>query len=802
MTKYNTPTFVRRLQEGDAEAWQEFDEQYRPKILAYLLRMKVSTEDAEDIYHETLIKALQRIDKFEPSGRFDRWVHRIAVNQCIDYLRRRRRSPEAAWSEDAFQIPANDLEPSRQAQQSELRQRIDEAIASLPFRQRQVAQLRLREEMKFGEIADEIGGNAASLKSMFGKARKKLQLQLAAYLQALWLPWRRLKEFALSSVPSQTAALHVAIIISLTFHGLLIFSLRHLQQKPESISTPTSAIVVTLENGLSAEGTQGYPPPAISILGREDKLGLKTDAVNAAKANASASLGRTSGEGFASTSSLTPSLPATPILTGISQKREAETMEFTNVMGTRAIHLERGFSNSTVRQENSLRRDEKTSLLPLAEDTTSIDSLQVGQPALPTFPSLLYREAEYPDEIRGGFIIGQDDEAFSGQYLVVPKGVPSNSDAIASYRFTVTEEQAGEYYLWGRVLSRNGRADSFRVSFDAFHPQYIWDTGIFQQWTWSIFVKRQGKGVYVGDKTPEKIHLSAGEHNLSIWHRESDTQLDALVLSRPVPTNSWEGIHAIPPQPLAEGWVDVNAKEWQFISNESSEMFTSYIRFGYISPSLICWPPRRLRFSGQPLELAFASPYLTYSLSTPPPPKRRIWFYHPKYLPSPTIFFISFGSRSEVFATASPVAFLSNESGLLAVQGAVGTLDRGFTLRQHRQLRETLLHGSGRLILLASPQGLSRLRREAENILKRYEWEILPHSHPLFCYPSQLPESVSMEGMQLHANKEHPDRINGEWQVLLVEIEEKKVVPQFLWNLSHFESREGSLTVKEGNSGN
>jgi len=734
-----------------------------------------------------LIKALQRIDKFEPSGRFDRWVHRIAVNQCIDYLRRRRRSPESAWSEDTVRIPANDLEPSQQAQQSELRQRIDEAIASLPFRQRQVAQLRLREEMKFGEIADEIGGNAASLKSMFGKARKKLQLQLAAYLQALWLPWRRLKEFALPSVPSQTAALHIAIAISLTFHGLLIFSLRHLQQKPESISTPTSAIVVTLENGLSAEGTQGYPPPAISILGREDKPGLNTGAVNAVKANSVASLGRTSGEGFAFVSSLTPSRTTIVTLPDIPQKRKTEIMESPDVTGAKAIHLERGFSNSTIRQENSLRRDEKTSLLPLSEDTTPIDSLKVGQAALPTFPSLLYREAEYPDEIRGGFKIGQDNEAFSGRYLVVPKSVPSNSDAIASYRFTVTEDQAGEYYLWGRVLSGDGQSDSFRVSFNASYPQYTWDTGVFQQWTWTIFVARQGKYPYAGDETPQKIHLSAGEQTLSIWHREANTQLDALLLSRPVPMKSGEVIHALPPQPLTEGWVDVNSKEWQFISNESSEIFTSYIRFGYMTPTLICWPPRRLRFSGQPLELAFSPPYLTYELSNPPPPKRKVWFYHPQYLSSPTIFFVNFGSRSEIFVTASPVAFLSNESGLLAVQGAVGTLDRGFTFRQHRQLRETLLHGSGRLILLASPQGLPRLRREAENILKRYEWEVLPRSHPLFCYPFQLPQSVSMEGMQLQRHKEHPDRINGEWQVLLVEIEDKKVVPQFLWNLSYFQ---------------
>ena len=99
-----------------------------------------------------------------------------------------------------------------------------------------------------------------------------------------------------------------------------------------------------------------------------------------------------------------------------------------------------------------------------------IDSLKDSQSA---FFSGIYREAEYPDEMKGGFLIKQDDEAFAGQYLVLPKGVPAKRNAIASYRFTVTEAQAGEYYLWGRVLSKNGRSDSFRVSIDSKNPQYI-----------------------------------------------------------------------------------------------------------------------------------------------------------------------------------------------------------------------------------------------------------------------------------------------------------------------------------------
>ncbi len=793
--KYNTTTFIRKLQEGDAAAWQQFDEQYRPKILAYLRQMRVSAEDAEDIYHEALVKVLQRIDGFEPNGHFDRWLFRIAVNQCIDYLRRRRRSPELSWSEDALQIAANDLEPSRQVQQNELRQKIDEAITSLPPRQQQIAYLRLREEMKFGEIADAIGGNAASLKSMFAKAKKKLQLQLVAYLQVLWLPWRRLKGFVSSSAASQSVALPIALTLSLSLHVLLIISLRHLPIKSESIFTPPS-VIVTVDSLPAGRGAKGHQRP-ISISGRKNRPALKTGTINFVSADSTASLGRTSGGGFASTSSLTPSQPVAVIFPEI-QTRTSEATEFPDVMGTQAKMYLHTPSTSIRRQEEPAGQDEKASLLS-SQNTKPIDSLQVGQS---DFFSGIYREAEYPDEIKGGFLIGQDAEAFGGQYLVLPKGVSLNGGAIASYQFTVTEAQAGEYYLWGRVLSKNGKSDSFRVSIDDSKPQYIWDTGIFQQWTWTVFVARQGKSPYIRNGTPQKIHLTAGEHTLSIFARETNTQLDALLLSQSVLTKAGEVIHALPQQPLTEGWVDGNAKGWQLISsNEPSEVFTSYIRFGSIRRTLISWPSRRLRFSEQPLELAFSPPYLTYLPSNHRPPKRLLWFYHQKYLENPTIFFISFGSRSEIFVVASPVVFLSNESGLLAVQGVVGTLDDGLTFRQQRQLRQAL-YGNGRLILLASPQGSPRLRREVEKIFRGCEWKALSRSHPLFLYPSQLPANVSIEGLQLQVNKGNLDKIRRKCQVLLVEIAEKKVVPQFLWNLSHFKSRAGSLPVKEGKNGN
>ena len=459
---------------------------------------------------------------------------------------------------------------------------------------------------------------------------------------------------------------------------------------------------------------------------------------------------------------------------------------------------------STRHQGAPIGQDYKASLLPISQNTTPRDSLQVDHK---TVPSFLYREAEHPDEILGEFKIEKDHEAFGGEYLVLPR-----EDAIASYRFTVNEAQAGEYYLWGRVLSYPA-SGCFRVSFDANHPQYIWDTGVFQKWTWTIFVARQGKYAYYsrnsGNATPQRIHLTAGKHTLTIWHWEPDALLDALLLSRIIPTKSGEVIHVLPHQPLEEGWMNQNAKEWQLISPKSSEVFTSYIRFG-VGPTPI-WPLQRLRFSGQPLEVAFPvfSIYQTHLLSSSRPPKRR-FLYPIAGLPlraadycmarfhglsvhyrGRNVFCLSFGSRSEMFAVASPVVFLSNESGLLAVQGWVSALGEGFTPRQKRELRQMPLNG-GWLILLANKQGLPPLRREIEKILKKYEWKALPRSHSLFLYPEALPESVSIKGMQLQASKEFKDEIGQNWRVLLVEIEDKKVVPQFLWNLNYFqEGKEG-----------
>jgi len=75
ISKEDTSNFIHKLQDGDEGAWEQFDAQYRQRIINYLLKMGLNAFDAEDIYHETLVKVLQRIDEFDEKRYFDRWLH-------------------------------------------------------------------------------------------------------------------------------------------------------------------------------------------------------------------------------------------------------------------------------------------------------------------------------------------------------------------------------------------------------------------------------------------------------------------------------------------------------------------------------------------------------------------------------------------------------------------------------------------------------------------------------------------------------------------------------------------------------
>jgi len=81
-------------QAGDELAFQRLVEPYRHALQVHCYRMLGSTQDAEDLVQETLLRAWRALDRFEPRAQFQTWLYRIATNACLDELQRRPRRPE------------------------------------------------------------------------------------------------------------------------------------------------------------------------------------------------------------------------------------------------------------------------------------------------------------------------------------------------------------------------------------------------------------------------------------------------------------------------------------------------------------------------------------------------------------------------------------------------------------------------------------------------------------------------------------------------------------------------------------
>ena len=126
-------------------------------------------------------------------------------------------------------------------------------------------------------------------------------------------------------------------------------------------------------------------------------------------------------------------------------------------------------------------------------------------------------EAEDGD-INNSMVASADNNASSGMFIWAPNG--GGSGGYAEYSFDV--KKAGNYVVWGRVLSPNGDDNSFNVSMDG-GADSLWDTTISSNWVWNRVSHRNGSD-------PVVYNLSVGNHTLVIKQREDGTKLDRIVI--------------------------------------------------------------------------------------------------------------------------------------------------------------------------------------------------------------------------------------------------------------------------------
>jgi RNA polymerase sigma-70 factor (ECF subfamily) len=142
-------------------------------------------EDVEDLTQEAFIKAFNSLEKFDKQFSFATWLCKIATNNCIDYLRKKKLSTfsidkEIESDEDnmQFEIPDSNFIPDKNILDSERKKILQNAIQNLPEKYRQVIILRHQEEMDYEEIAEKLDLPLGTIKAHIFRAREMLYKSL------------------------------------------------------------------------------------------------------------------------------------------------------------------------------------------------------------------------------------------------------------------------------------------------------------------------------------------------------------------------------------------------------------------------------------------------------------------------------------------------------------------------------------------------------------------------------------------------------------------------------------------------
>jgi len=158
---------------------------YYQLIYNLIFRMISRKEDVEDLTQEAFIKAFNSLHNFDRQFAFSTWLFKIATNNAIDYLRKKKlntfsidREIESEESDFKFEIPDNENKPDRVIIEDERKKILDEAIESLPPKYKEVILLRHKMDKEYEEIAKELKLPLGTVKAHIFRGRELLNKYL------------------------------------------------------------------------------------------------------------------------------------------------------------------------------------------------------------------------------------------------------------------------------------------------------------------------------------------------------------------------------------------------------------------------------------------------------------------------------------------------------------------------------------------------------------------------------------------------------------------------------------------------
>lgn len=170
------------VHQKDEQAYAMLMKSYKKPVYHMILKMVRNVDDAEDLTIEAFAKAFKNLHKFKKDYTFSTWLFRIATNNTIDFIRKKKletTSLHSSYTDDngesvSIDLPDKELNPQEKAIKSQKIELIQLFVTKLPAKYQRLVRLRYFDELSYDEIAQELDAPLGTVKAQLHRARELL----------------------------------------------------------------------------------------------------------------------------------------------------------------------------------------------------------------------------------------------------------------------------------------------------------------------------------------------------------------------------------------------------------------------------------------------------------------------------------------------------------------------------------------------------------------------------------------------------------------------------------------------------
>ncbi len=168
--------FIQNLKDPKTKekAFTKLLDQYQQRLYWHIRKIVLLHEDANDVLQNTFIKIHKGLPKFKGDSALHTWMYRIAYNESLSFLNKKQKMLKISSEELTTKI-LGELKEDVYFEGNKIQYQLQQAINTLPTKQKRVFQMRYYDELKFSEISEILETSQGALKASYHIAKKKIE---------------------------------------------------------------------------------------------------------------------------------------------------------------------------------------------------------------------------------------------------------------------------------------------------------------------------------------------------------------------------------------------------------------------------------------------------------------------------------------------------------------------------------------------------------------------------------------------------------------------------------------------------